>query len=507
MNTRQAVEKMRNPHWFVPRLQIIDRHGHHTTLGEAGVFWSQTQFIEAFRTRKRILVLKSRQLGITTIATACLVHKALVSQGAYNVLTIMHEGEAVGRVNQMVRHYLTTLPPVLRPALAKDNMKGIELATNGSVFRQLMAGGRSQARSFTFQAVHASEAAFWPTGSAARKAMSVDEEVWSSIQATLHESPETRVVVESTADGPSGVFHRLCMIAQQSEDWEFLFMPWYRDPSYQRQLPKKWERTDAEQDLVDLYNVSDEQLCWRRWKIEEQGYTVQRFRQEYPSNPTEPFMVGTGLWFDADNLQRQAAAIPPSAFSGRDGRHIYVEAEPFHRDFIGLDPSGGTGGDQGVVMVIRDDLVQCAKFSSRRASPSRLAEEAGSLSALFNRAPVLVEINNRFGGACYERLLGLGVPLWKDRNGKPWMTTRPNKVKVLDYCRELVDGGHIIIHDPITVQELGKMREQRDGDVRADEGYSDDHGMALAFACWNARRAYQRPHRDDMHQVIDGQRR
>lgn len=502
----KVLAGMRDPEWFIPQMRIVDRHGHHTTLGEAGIFWSQERFIRSFKQNKRILVLKSRQLGITTIATACMVHKALFSEAGYNVLTVTHEGEAVGRTNQMIRHYLTSLPRALRPVLSRDNMRGIELATNGSIFRQLMAGGRSQGRSFTFQAVHATEMGFWPTGSAARKSMGVDEEVWSSIQATIHESPDTRVVVESTADGPSGIFHKLCLQAQQSESWDFLFMPWYDDPSYARHVPAKWERTEREQELVDLYGVDDTQLAWRRWKMEDQGYTLSRFMQEYPSNPTEPFMVSTGMWFGAENLKRLAATIPPSAFQGRAGRHIYIEAAPYHRYFIGLDPSGGTGGDSGVVQVIRDDMVQVAKFSSNRASPSKLAEEAAQLSALFGRAPILVEVNNRFGGACFERLLALGAPLWRHQ-GKPWMTTKPNKMKLLDYAREMIDGGHVVFHDPVTLQECMTLREQRNGDVRGDDGFKDDHVMALAFALWNARRSWQAPAVDSFHDAIAEQRK
>lgn len=502
----KVLAALRDPEWFIPQMHIVDRHGNHTTLGEAGIFWSQERFIRSFKENKRILVLKSRQLGITTIATACMVHKAIMSGNAYNVLTVTHEGEAVGRTNQMIRHYLSTLPRALRPVLSRDNMKGIELAGNGSVFRQLMAGGRSQGRSFTFQALHATEMGFWPSGSAARKSMGVDEEVWSSIQATLHESENTRVVVESTADGPSGIFHKLCLQAQASESWDFMFMPWFHDPSYSRPLPLKWERTDAEQELVDLYGIEDAQLAWRRWKIEDQGYTIARFMQEYPSNPTEPFMVSSGMWFDAEKLKTLAAKIPASAFQGRQGRHIYTEAAPYHRYFIGLDPSGGTGGDSGVVQVIRDDFVQVAKYASNRASPSRLAEEAAQLSALYGRAPILIEINNRFGGACYERLLNLGAPLWK-QGGKPWTTTKPNKIKLLDYARAMIDEGNVVFQDPVTVQECMTMREQRDGDVRADDGFKDDHVMALAFALWNARRAYQRPAKDDFHEAIAEQRK
>ena len=56
--------------------------------------------------------------------------------------------------------------------------------------------------------------------------------------------------------------------------------------------------TDEENELKSLYNLTDEQLNWRRYKIKyEMGSALlepaMQFKQEYPMTPEEAF-ISTG---------------------------------------------------------------------------------------------------------------------------------------------------------------------------------------------------------------------
>ena len=133
------VEDM-DPHnceWFVKRLGIIDQYGVRNTL--KGLRPEQLQFIDAFQKNQRICVLKPRQIGMTTIVTACLFWKAYTSSQPIGTLAITHEAEACGRINMMLKNFHRTLPPQIRCTLLKDNMKGIQFGHNEAMFRQLMA--------------------------------------------------------------------------------------------------------------------------------------------------------------------------------------------------------------------------------------------------------------------------------------------------------------------------------------------------------------------------------
>ena len=56
--------------------------------------------------------------------------------------------------------------------------------------------------------------------------------------------------------------------------------------------------------LAQQYGLSDEQLCFRRAKLDELG-SADLFRQEYPSTPLESFLT-SGRCFVEDSCLRAA---------------------------------------------------------------------------------------------------------------------------------------------------------------------------------------------------------
>lgn len=499
--------KLRDPDWFIPRMVIRDAAGKLCRLKPRA---EQLEVIEALNNYNKVLILKSRQLGITTVVVAWFLHHALVSKNQYSTLQMGHEGDAVTRLNQMTRVYLNGLPPVMRPRREPDSSVAIGLTHNDSLFKQSMAGGRSQGKSYTFQALHVTEMGSWPTGSSASggKGTRVDERAWGSINATLHETPDTRICIESTAEGPSGVFHRLCGVAQQSDEWKFLFFPWFDFQTYRRKVPTDWERTDEEEDLAMLFGLDDAQLVFRRSKVEDTG--LREFRKDYPSTPEEPFLLSEGMWFDVEFLNIMLAGLPANRMNEQQGLHIYVRPEFGRQYFIGVDTSGGVGADEAVIQVLRDDGEQVARYASIWTGPADLALEAKNLSGLYTagrkRARVLCE-RNKYGVAFIKRAQELGCRLWKDDKGKDWWTDPSTKAKLYDYGRSVVNNGHTIINDPGTIQQMVRVREQSNGNIMADEGYKDDRSMAYMLALWNARSARRHNPDKSRRDMIAEQRR
>jgi hypothetical protein len=231
-----------------------------------------------------------------------------------------------------------------------------------------------------------------------------------------------------------------------------------------------------------------------------------RFRQEYPSNPEDPWLVSTGLWYDATNLQRILSLIPAGRHNAKEGWVYFHDYEPGRRYYEGVDPSGGTGRDQAVIQIVRDDLVQVAIYASRICPPHQLADEGAKGAARYGGCPVLVEYNNQFGKAVYERCQKLGVHLWRTGDGKPWYTDPRTKAQLHDYARLLIDQGHVLFEDPLTVQEFLHVREQENGNIEADVGYPDDRVMALALALWNARRSFSAGRKHSVEREVAKQR-
>lgn len=480
-------ERVRDPHWYVPRMGIVDKDGVATTLRRMTP--EQRVVLEALVAFNNVCILKPRQIGCTTIVVAFMYWWSLFSANEFNWLTIAHEDKAAARVNQFLRNYWRTTPAAWRPTLKPDNARLLGFTHNNSMFMQTMAGGRGQGKSYTFQGIHATEQGMWPRGSSAREGSAVDEDIWASVLSTVARGPHTRRVVESTAYGPAGIYYKNVQTARESADWCFLFFAWFDFAEYQIEPPYDWERRDDEQELADLYDLNDGQLAWRRMKIEDENYGLERFRKDFPCNWQEPFLLSGGTWFNGEHLNQMLALIDRKWLNHTDDLAIFHEREHGRTYYMGGDPAGGTGGDEAVWIVLRDDAVVVARYASRKVGPIPFADIGVRLSTRYNRARILCE-SNAFGKATLRRLRQMHARIWTDPKGKDFWTDPRTKVMVYDYGRFCVDGDYVVILDPETIHQMMHVRQQRNGDIGGDEGYNDDRPMALMLAIWNARTHY-----------------
>lgn len=137
-------------------------------------------------------------------------------------------------------------------------------------------------RGETLTHVHASELAFWPKSTAL--------EIWNGLTQAVPNTPGTAVFVESTANGVTGAFYDLWKGAVEGRNgYVPVFIPWFTDSDYREPVPANFERTPEEDDLVEKYDLDDEQLMFRRRKIAQNG--VDLWRQEYPAEPEESFLT------------------------------------------------------------------------------------------------------------------------------------------------------------------------------------------------------------------------
>jgi hypothetical protein len=484
--------RLHDPEWFVPRLTIKDEQARIRPIRTLRTEqWAIIRALEAF---DNVLILKPRQIGCTTITQAWAFHYAWKCPDPVEVLTLTHESGACGRVNNMLRQYWRGLPRPLRGgAMAPDNNSAIGLGHNGAEFRQYMAGGRGQGRSFTNHIFIATEMAFWPQGSASVKGgTAADRDAWASVKATQHEGPHKKTIVESTGDGPSGQFYDLVQVARESRKWAFLFFRWFDFPMYSLTPHPDWERTVEEAELAALYGLTDAQLAWRRMKIADEGYSAMRFRREYPATWQEPFLLSESTWFDGELVNRLLAKVP---------LHQY-ESEPGRKYFIGMDTSGGRGGDHAAIVVIRDDYQVCAVWSSNTTAVHEQADMGAKLSAMYNTAVVLCEENNH-GRAAIHRMERLGVSTWKDEKGKNYHSLggRAGQTKKAVYndarqkvneqlcCSAAADAEPLICDEDILAEML-IIREDERGRIEAPQGKHDDHVDAYVLALWCGRWHY-----------------
>ena len=253
----------------------------------------------------RIIILKARQMGFSTLTEALIFWQAATRRNV-DALIVAHTEEATGNLFRMSKRYYDYLPDQIKPQLrasnaqelyfdipGKSNSKGL-----GSRIRCATAGGNGVGRSYTLQAVHMSEYAYWP---------GEKREIYTGIMQAVPDKAGTMVIIESTANGYDD-FKSLwdaAVEAQRTGNEGFIpvFFPWFEMEEYRRTPPPGMEYTIEERELAERFGLDREQIAWRRWCIASQcGGDERIFRQEYPASPDEAFITSGECVFDAQAI-------------------------------------------------------------------------------------------------------------------------------------------------------------------------------------------------------------
>lgn len=501
---------------LVTRLSILTKQ---LEVREIELNWAQREYIAVAERqlretgRIRIIVLKARQLGISTITEALLFTLCFIYDN-YKSLVIAHEIPASQNLLAMTRRYWDTYPfnPLFHTQYAGRNE--IKWAETGSSLAVATAGNSAVGRSATFHAVHASEVAFWPDA----------ETVMVSLRQTIPSSAGTAIVLESTANGMGNYFHKTWVEAEAGDsEFEALFFPWHKHPEYTGSaigVPVgNLGVLNDEEEALRAMGVSDDRLVWRRWAIKNlcQG-DINQFKQEYPSTPGEAFIAsGTNVFPFAELT---AAYEPEPGYRGllvedasgvhfkqsSDGPLTVWRAPTPDSDhgqyFVAGDPTHSTRGDFAVAQVInRRTLEQVAEWRGR-IDPVTFADVLFLLGKYYNTAEVTTEIEGP-GYATIGALLAKNYPRIYNKArpdatpGKMsadffgWSTTLQSKHLAINWLLRVVVDGSITIHSATLFNEMksyvtldsggyGPASEANSGH-RGPKGY-DDTVMAMAVA-------------------------
>ena len=350
----------------------------------------------------------------------------------------------------------------------------------GALIDHMTARGDAHGRGWTYQRLVAEELAFWTNA----------EEVWAGLRSTLHDGPDSKIIIVSTPNGPGDFYHGRVMAAIEAErqgdrSVRFIFSRWSDHSTYRREPPSGWEPSEEEFQLAEMHGLDMPQLYWRHELVHGvEGIGERRFRREYPLTVEDGFIVLEGCWFDVEYLNAIYNTLPQEL---RGERRIYREPELDMDYVIGVDPSWCTGGDYAVACVMDERGRQCAVLSMNQGGEVLFAERLADLARHYHKARVLVESNT--GGAgrvVIRRILQDQIPIWKGPDGKDWTTHRGNKEHAYSFSRQMVNGDAFDLVDHSTVSELMHVREDS-GKIEGQDGYHDDHADAFVLACWALR--------------------
>lgn len=231
----------------------------------------------------RVVVLKARQMGLSTAIEAILFSLAFVVN-YFRVLIVSHEMDSSQHILSMCDTYWRTFFAHDLYTTKYAGRKEMQWVETHSGIRVDTAGGKGVGRSQTIAALHASEVAFWPN----------PEELVNGLRQAIPSFGTTAIFYESTANGVGNWFHRTWKDAVAGRnELAAKFYPWWQHPEYTASFIGEGEAAKygldersltSEERVLREMGVSDARLVWRRWAIQNLcGGDLDKFHQEYPA--------------------------------------------------------------------------------------------------------------------------------------------------------------------------------------------------------------------------------
>jgi hypothetical protein len=420
------------------------------------------------------VVLKARQVGITTYIAARLFTQTIAQPGILS-MQVTQDRESAEDIFRIVRRFWENLPEEIRKGyLRTSHCNGRQLVFQNLDSEYCLASAAENAgRGRTIQNLHCSEVSRWGRDG---------DEALVSLRAAV--VPEGQIVLESTPNGAGGLFYEEW---QRAEDTGYTrhFFPWWYDDSYALEVGSGFAPTEEEEELKKLHELSTGQIAWRR----KQWASLRGLAaQEFAEDPVSCFRASGECVFDVPSLEKALrGSCEPMEVRDTERLKIWLPALPGRNYVIGADPAGGgIEGDYSCGEVIDRNLgTQCAELRGHWP-PREFARELMKLGKEYNTALLAVEKNNHGHGV----LAHLEIERYPNvfiQSGKPgWLTStlsRPRMIEIL---------GMVMIEEPGLLRSVRLLQEcrtfvrDREGRMAAAPGTHDDLVMAMAIA-WAVR--------------------
>ncbi len=338
----------------------------HPTKGKIPfqLFPYQEDAIDKFNQFDRNIILKSRQLGISTLIAGYSLWMILFNNDK-NILVVAIDQQTSKNLVTKVRVMYENLPSWLRLKSAEDNKLSLRLV-NGSQIKAVASTGTS-GRSEALSLVIIDEAAFVDNA----------EELWASLQQTL--STGGRGIILSTPNGTGNFFHKLWTAAESGQNkFNTLRLPWQVHP--ERDI--NWRKRQDEELGIRL--AAQECDC----DFSTSGNTV-----------IDPVILGEIL---------KSSVKDPLYTRGFDN-NLWVWQQPdYSKDYIvTADVARGDGSDYSGFHVIEvESMEQVAEYKGQ-LSTKDYGNMLVSIATEYNDALLVVE-NANVGWATIDQIITRG---------------------------------------------------------------------------------------------------
>lgn len=450
-----------NPVYFMKKYVKI-QHPQRGNIPFA-LFPFQEKTLHEFHDNDFNIVLKGRQLGISTLVAAYSLWLMLFHTDK-NILVISKTQEVAKEIVAKVRHANDNLPGWLKVQALDNNKLSLKLK-NGS--RIIATSSASDAgRSFALSLLIIDEAAF------------IDhiDEIWTAAYPTL--STGGRAIILSTPNGVGNFFHRMWVDAESKKNtFNMIKLPWNVHP----------ERDQS----------------WRD-KQNEVAKTLKEAAQEHDcdfltSGATLVELI-TIQWYK-DNKQRN----PEECAGAARDEWIWLYPDYTKTYIVCADVARGDGGDFSTFHVLdAESLDQCVEYQGQ-IDLVTFGHKLVSVASNYNNALLIVE-NTGVGFGAIQTIVDTGYPntfyssadlkyvevqrqivtryYSNEKKMVPgFATTTGTRPLIISNLEQYFRSKAVNIFSSRTLRELETFIWDK-GKVVAMDGYNDDLCMALGIGLW-----------------------
>ena len=413
----------------------------------------QDDCVKSFQEHRFNIVLKSRQLGLSTVTAAYCVWYAIFKKDK-NILIIATKLNTAINFIKKVKTMLDGLPTWLLLTKFDPTKQSIRF-TNGSTITAVPTSpdaGRSEALALLV----IDEAAF----------IRDFDEIWTSLYPTL--STGGSAVILSTPNGVGGQYYKLWVEAESgTNDFNPIRLPWWVHPEHDqewfdketRNLPK---RKVAQEFLCDFISSGDTFL---------QPGDLERLR-ELIKPPLEKKGPSSGVW-------------------------IWRKPEPGRKYVISADVSRGDSSDFSAFHIVDNDTCEVVAEYMGKIPPDKFADLISEFGREYNDALACPE-QNTFGYFTCVRLRDSGYPrlyypgshgdLFEYRSPNPdaipgFSTQTKSRTQILAKLEEVVRNGSLKSYSQRLYDQFQAF-VWNGSKASASKDSHDDLIISLAIGVW-----------------------
>ena len=461
---REYLNCVKSPVHFMKKYCKIQ----HPTKGKIkfNLYDYQQEMLTDFVDNRYNIILKSRQLGISTLSAGYSLWMMLFNQDK-NILVIAKDKDTAKNLVTKVRIMYANLPQWLKTKVIEDNKLSL-VFSNGSQIKAVAAtaeAGRSEALSLLV----IDEAAF----------IDKIDSIWTAAQQTLATGGDC--IALSTPNGVGNWFHQQWMGAVDgSNNFNTIKLHWTchpeRDDAWRAEQDKVLGPSQAAQECDADFLTSGESV------VDPQ--ILSWYKENQVCEPVEKLGVDNNLW-------------------------IWEQPDYTKEYIVVADVARGDAADFSATQVFEvESMTQCAEYKGR-LSTTDYGHFLIDLATKYNDALLIVE-NNNIGWATIQTIIDRGYKNLfyqskdlqvvdvehqmsnkyraQDRNMVPGFSTtaktRPLIVaKMEEYAREKlvnIKSSRLIEELFVFIYKTGLVNSR----AEAMKGYNDDLVMSFSIALW-----------------------